>query len=55
MNEALLSTVFRGHGANRMSEAFYDKMAALREQMRASHREFPRPLFRTVCSLSTKM
>ena len=27
---------------------FYDKMAALREQMRASHREFPRPLFRTV-------
>lgn len=27
---------------------FYDKMAALREEMRASHREFPRPLFRTV-------
>lgn len=27
---------------------FYDKMVALREEMRAASREFPRPLFRTV-------
>ncbi len=27
---------------------FYDKMVALREQMRLASREFPRPLFRTV-------